>query len=208
MTDQKRPYKMKKRAEQQEMTRLRIVESAVHLHGTLGPAQTPMSAVAEHAGVPRSTLYRHFSDDAELFQACSAHWAAANPTPDLEAWVGIGDPDERLLAALPELYAYYRQARPMLENVIRDAPLSEALQRQFEGFGEYFVAAAQILTEGRGGAAQIDPLVAAAVGHVISFGTWRSLTVEQGLTDKQAVELGVCTVQAAQSLASRSVPAP
>src|SRR5438045_8358456 len=42
------------------------------LHGTLGPARTTMSAVAEHAGVRRSTLYRHFPDEAALFEACSA----------------------------------------------------------------------------------------------------------------------------------------
>ena len=37
MTDEKRPYKKKRRAELEEQTRLRITESAVELHGTLGP---------------------------------------------------------------------------------------------------------------------------------------------------------------------------
>ena len=43
---------MKRRAEQEAQTRLRITESAVELHGSLGPARTTMKAVAEHAGVP------------------------------------------------------------------------------------------------------------------------------------------------------------
>ena len=90
---------MKRRAESQQQTRRRITESAVELHGTLGPARTSMSAVAAHAGVRRSTLYRHFPDEAALFDACTAHWAQANPPPDLAGWSTVDDPDERLAAA-------------------------------------------------------------------------------------------------------------
>ena len=85
MTDKPRSYRMSRRAESQEQTRLRITESAVALHGSVGPAHTTMSAVAEHAGVRRSTLYRHFPDERALFEACSAHWSAANPPPDATA---------------------------------------------------------------------------------------------------------------------------
>ena len=46
MSDEKRKYRMKRRAEQEAQTRLRITESAVDLHGTLGPARTSVSAVA------------------------------------------------------------------------------------------------------------------------------------------------------------------
>src|SRR3954463_14965179 len=120
MTDEPRPYRMRRRAEAQERPRLRITESAVHLHSTLGPARTTMSAVAEHAGVQRSTLYRHFPDEAALFEACSSHWAAANPPPDLGAWAAITDPGARLRSGLGELYAYYARTQQMLENLIRD----------------------------------------------------------------------------------------
>src|SRR6478672_11922468 len=100
---------MRRRAESQRETRRRITESAVELHGTLGPAHTTMGAVAERAGVRRSTLYRHFPDEGALFDACSAHWAAANPPPDPGAWVAIEDPDERLRAGLEDLYAFWRR---------------------------------------------------------------------------------------------------
>src|SRR6476469_7654421 len=129
MTDKTRPYRMKARAEAIEETRRRITESAVALHGSLGPSRTSMSAVAEHAGVRRSTLYRHFPDEPALFQACSEHWRAANPPPDLGEWGAVGDVDERLLRALGELYAYYRANRPMLENLHRDESLSETVAR-------------------------------------------------------------------------------
>src|SRR6476469_5872322 len=120
MTDEKRPYRMKARAQAQDATRLRITESAVALHGTLGPARTSMSAVAEHAGVRRSTLYRHFPNEAALFDACTAHWAAENPPPDLAAWSAIGEPAERLRRALEDLHAYYGRTEQMLDNLFRD----------------------------------------------------------------------------------------
>src|SRR3954467_15640388 len=95
MSDEKRPYRMKRRAELEEQTRLRITESAVALHEEVGPAQTSITAIAERAGVRRSTVYRHFPDEEALFAACSSHWRAANPPPDPIAWSSIDDPDER-----------------------------------------------------------------------------------------------------------------
>src|SRR5437763_13834809 len=120
MAVEKRPYRMKARAELQERTRQRITESAVELHGTLGPSRTSLSAVAERAGVRRSTLYRHFPDEAALFVACTDHWMSEHPLPDLEAWSDVSDPGERLRRALTEIYAYYADAEPMLTNLLRD----------------------------------------------------------------------------------------
>src|SRR5438309_8599586 len=100
MPDKTRSYRMQRRAESQQETRRRITESALALHGSVGPSRTSISAVAAHAGVRRSTLYRHFPDEAALFDACTAHWAAANPLPDLDAWSAVVDPAERLRLAL------------------------------------------------------------------------------------------------------------
>ena len=104
-------------------THLRITEAAIELHGTVGPSRTTMSAVAERAGVERRTLYRHFPTETELFEACSTHYFAANPWPDLDGWRAIRDPRERLERALDEVYAYYERTEPMLANVLRDAEL-------------------------------------------------------------------------------------
>src|SRR4051794_10310118 len=136
MTDERRPYRKKRRAELEEETRLRITESAVALHGSLGPARTSMSAVAERAGVPRSTLYRHFPDEEALFDACSTHWTAENPPPDVAGWGGIEDPDARLRAALEALYAYYRRTEAMTANLLRDLELP-AVGSRMAGFLEY-----------------------------------------------------------------------
>jgi AcrR family transcriptional regulator len=185
MTDEKRPYRKKRRAELEEQTRLRITESAVELHGTLGPARTSISAVAERAGVPRSTVYRHFPDEMSLFAACSSHWAAANPPPDIEAWAAIEDPDERLRAGLGELYAYYRRTAAMLDNLHRDEETVPTVKQLFQGFRGFVAGAAEVLARGRGRA----KVTRAAIGHAVAYTTWRSLTQEQRLDDRQAVDL-------------------
>src|SRR5437763_651489 len=185
MTDEKRVYRKKRRAELEAQTRLRITESAVALHGSLGPSQTSMSAVAERAGVRRSTLYRHFPDDEALFAACSAHWAEANPLPDLASWAAIEDPAERLATALNELYRFYRRTQGMMENLVRDEATVPTVKRQFASYHEYLAAAGAILLKGRGNAPR---QVRAAVGHALGFHTWRSLAVEQGLDDGRAAE--------------------
>ena len=71
-TAETRRYRKRLRAEQEQQTRQAITEAAVKLHGTLGPARTTVSAIAEEAGVQRATVYRHFPDEPSLFQACSA----------------------------------------------------------------------------------------------------------------------------------------
>ena len=81
-----RKYEKKERARRQEQTRQRIVEAAVDLHTSVGPAQTTISGIAKRAGVERHTVYAHFPDDGTLFRACSEHWAARHPLPDPERW--------------------------------------------------------------------------------------------------------------------------
>ena len=191
MADQKRPYRMKKRAEAEEATRRRITESAVHLHGTVGPARTTVSALAELAGVRRSTIYRHFPDEASLFAACTAHWAADYPVPDIGAWAGIEDPGERLHAALGGLYAYYRRTARMMENLIRDEPVSELVQHHFAAYHGYIDAARDVLLRGRRARGRARTRERAAIGHALAFTTWRSLALDEGLADDQAVELMV-----------------
>jgi AcrR family transcriptional regulator len=193
---------MQRRAESQLQTRRRITESAVELHGTVGPARTSMSAVAELAGVRRSTLYRHFPDEAALFEACSAHWAAANPPPDLAAWGAIAEPQQRLAAALSELYAFYGRTEEMLENLYRDAATEPLVQERFGAYRFYFDAACDALMQGRRLRGAAKTRTRAALGHAIAFSTWKSLVREQGLDDTQASALMGALVAAARSAQS------
>jgi AcrR family transcriptional regulator len=74
-----RTYTLKRRAEQQAETRQRIVEAAVELHSSIGPAATTVSMVAERAGVQRHTYYAHFPDERSLAMACSGLALARDP---------------------------------------------------------------------------------------------------------------------------------
>src|SRR5205823_2814795 len=165
VADQKRRYRMTRRAESEQATRRRITESAVHLHETVGPARTPINAVAEHAGVRRSTVYRHFADEAGLMAACSAHWSALNPPPDLERWAEIEDPEERLRSGLEELYAYYGRTRGMLENLFRDEAISTTVAKTFRPYRAYTAAACEVLMAGRRSRGRTGKRLRAALGH-------------------------------------------
>lgn len=177
---------MLKRADDMAETRRRIVEAAVRLHGTIGPAATTISALAEEAGVTRLTVYRHFPDDGALFAACSQHWASGQVLPDPEAWSQLGDPEQRLRAGLSDLYRFYRDAEPMLTNVRRDRATlpTEVLERTEETNARYRDSLLQPFAV-RGTRRK---RLRAVLGHAVSFWTWRSLCLDQGLTNREAAE--------------------
>jgi AcrR family transcriptional regulator len=209
MTDEKRPYRKRRRAESEAQTRLRITESAVALHGTLGPARTSISAIADHAGVRRSTVYRHFADESTLFVACSSLWLSDNPPPDISRWAAIDDPGVRVRAALSELYAYYRRAERMLANLYRDEAEVPAVKERFRGFRQLLAASRETLMRGQTARGAARVRVGAAIGHALAFSTWRSLARDQDLSDEQAAELmWRLVVAAAQLTRSRSAASP
>jgi AcrR family transcriptional regulator len=197
MSDQKRPYRMTRRAELEAETRQRITTSAVALHQERGPAQTSISAIAERAGVRRSTVYRHFPNEDALFAACSSHWSAAHPPPDLRAWATIEDPSERTETALRELYAFYARTDRMYASLLRDEPLLPIVQRLLRNFYGYLEATQDVLTSAYGLRGKAARRARAAIGHAVAFPTWRSLTHEQGLTDDDAVALMRLLVESA-----------
>src|SRR5690349_22505618 len=124
-----RTYTLRRRAEQQAETRRRIVETAVDLHGTLGPARTTFSMIAEQAGVQRHTLYAHFPDERSLSMACSGLVFERDPPPDAAAWRGIGDPRARLRQGLAAIYGWYARNAAVTACALRDAE-HHALTRQ------------------------------------------------------------------------------
>jgi AcrR family transcriptional regulator len=185
---------MKRRAELEEATRRRITESAVALHERLGPAQTSVTAIADLAGVRRSTVYRHFPDEDALFAACSAHFRALHPPPDLAGWAAIRDPKTRTANALRELYAFYARTHRMYESLLRDESLVPSVRKRMAEFHAYLGAARDVLLAGRSRPAQ---RTRAAIGHALQFGTWRSLTQEQRLSQEDAVALMCRLVESA-----------
>jgi AcrR family transcriptional regulator len=178
-----RKYTLRRRAEQQADTRQRIVEAAMALHGTVGPARTTYSLLAEKAGVQRHTLYAHFPDERSLLLACSGHHLEMDPPPAAGPWAGIADRHERLRRALAEIYTWYDRNAELLASVLRDAE-QHALLREISHMrlGPVFAAWAAAL-----GDAEASPARNAMLGVALSFHTWRTLS-ESGLGIEKAAE--------------------
>ncbi len=198
----KRKYKMRKRAESQQATRARIVEALIELHEELGPRQTTVSAIAERAGVQRLTVYRHFPDEAELFQACSSRWRELNPPPDPGTWAHQHDGLERCRTALRALYAYYRGTAGMWAALLRDETSVPALQGPMRDFRGYLTGIAEDLVQALLPPAEHHLPTAATTSHVLQFETWASLSA-QGLSDTEAADLATAWVSSTASAALR-----
>jgi AcrR family transcriptional regulator len=178
--------------------RLRITTSAVELHGTLGPSRVTISALAKHAGVRRSTVYRHFPDELALLRACTSHWMAANPLPQVALWAELDDVDERLEKALQELYGHYRRTEQMMDNILRDEARMPVIKQMLGGYRQYLAIARDVLMHGRKAGDPARRYTFASIGHALAFHTWRSVAIEQHLEDAQVVDLMCLLVAAVQ----------
>lgn len=187
-----RSYTLGKRAEQQAKTRQRIVEAAVELHTTLGPAATSFSMVAEKAGVQRHTLYAHFPDERSLLMACSAHAIASDPTPDAAAWAGIADRRERLTAGLTAIYDWYERNAQLMASVLRDAehhaPAREIMTLRY---GPSVAAWHEVL------GAKLRAKQRAMLHLALGYHSWRALVLEGGLKSAAAVKLMIGAIEGA-----------
>jgi AcrR family transcriptional regulator len=175
---------MRRRAARVDETRLRITEAAVRLHTSVGPSATSMAAVAEEAGVTRLTLYRHFATRDDLFAACMGHWRTLHPPPDVERWATVEPFQDRVKSAIGELYAWYDEIGGELYPIYRDAAFTpDSTVRARRLTTEWMVDALLRGTTVRG--ASLRRLRATA-GHVVSFWTWHSLRVDEGLSSADA----------------------
>jgi AcrR family transcriptional regulator len=185
-----RTYTLKRRAERQADTRRRIVEAAVELHGSLGPARTPLSLVAERAGVQRHTLYAHFPDERSLLLACSGLVAERDPLPDADPWRAIADRRGRLRAGLRAVYDWYGRNAELAACVLRDAehhaPTREISEMRF---GPYVRAYREVLGAGLGTNQR------AMLGLMLGFQAWRALVRGSGLEQGAAVEVAVRAIE-------------
>ena len=193
----KRKYEQRERARRQAQTRGRIVDALIELHETVGAARTTVSEVARRAGVGRMTVYNHFPTEAEMVAACTSAWIERHPPPDVEAWAAIGDPDERLVRALRELYAYYRETQAMWSTAYRDARLVESLGEIMDATWFALLArAVEVLAAGRGLRGSRRARVLGAIRLAVDFPTWRTLT-GSGMGDDDAAGVAAAFVGAA-----------
>jgi AcrR family transcriptional regulator len=191
----KRRYEKRARAAAEEATRLRIIDAAIDLHGTTGPARTTISAIAERAGVRRATVYRHFPDERALFLGCSGTWAERNPVPDPATWTAIADPAARLEAALEALYGWYEQVEPMLTKVLRDMDAVPVIEEMQTGRRAYLAAVEDGLASGWGVRGRAATRLRAAIALALDFFAWRTLH-ERGLGRADATAVMTAAVAA------------
>ena len=165
-----RDYRLGKRAEKQAETRSRIVEAAVDLHSTLGPARTTVSQIAERAGVQRHTYYAHFPDERELFLACSALSLERDPLPDNDALRVLAAGRERVRHGLERYYHWYRRNAELVARVLRDAEDHSTTRETAElRWAPVFREAEEVLGEGLGERSR------ALLGVALGFACWRTL---------------------------------
>ena len=177
------------KAAQKSATRRRIVEAAVDLHSTIGPSRTTISAVAERAGVPRLTVYRHFPDQRELELACSALVMEREPLPDPAGW-DADDPLDRLRQALRELYRYYARNEGLVANILRDSDLVPSTHEMVEQRlmpGLKRIRDELVRSFDAPDAKRRE--LTAAIDLAINFCTWRLLVRKRRLSQRAAVEL-------------------
>jgi AcrR family transcriptional regulator len=184
----KRKYTKTRRAAQQDETRDRIVEATVKLHEELGPANTSIKAIAEKAGVQRLTVYRHFPDDASLFEACTTRYLGQHPPPNMADWAELDNARERSHMALLAFYRYYRQTEKMWTVAYRDVDQVEALQGPMGQFEAYLDQVRDDLLASWKIKQENKKSLAITLRHCLRFSTWSALKKEH-LSDKKIAEL-------------------
>ena len=111
---------------------------------------------------------------------------AGQVPPDPARWLAATDPLERLRVGLTDLYRFYRAGEAMLTRVYRDKasmPLTrqQAINQRDAGFCARLLEPFDVTAVSR-------RRLRAVVGHAVSFWTWRSLCIENGLTNREAVD--------------------
>ena len=188
-----RTYTLKKRAEQQAETRQRIVEAAVDLHSSLGPAATTLSMIAERADVQRHTLYAHFPDERSLAMACSGLVYERDPLPQAAVWCAMANRNERLIAGVSAIYAWYERNASLMACIMRDAE-HHSLTRDIIALRVGPVVAGWHDVLGT----SLNARQRAMLHLALSFFTWRTLIRDGGLAQRAAVRVMVQAIEDAQ----------
>jgi len=184
-----RKYNLGNRRAMVAETRLRIVDAALQLHTTKGPARTSMQDIARLADVSLVTVYRHFPELAQLFRACKTRFLEKFPPPGPGLLDGCGGLEQRVSATIATVYRYYDIVGDGLWSAQRDAEVLPEFGAVLEE------GMANITSLARETLAPLPPQSKsyqrslAALLVAIDVGTWRNLVRFQGLSGEEASEL-------------------
>jgi AcrR family transcriptional regulator len=167
----KRAYRLGKRADKQDETRRRIVDAAVDLHCTIGPARTTVSQIADRAGVQRHTYYAHFPDERSLFLACSARALEIGPLPDVEQLLALPPGRERVRCGLELIYRWFERNAQHAACALRDSEYHALTREMVElRIAPTFLRAAEIMGKG------LNKRSRTMLGLALDFACWRNLS--------------------------------
>jgi AcrR family transcriptional regulator len=102
----RRTYQLKRRAENAEETRRRLVQATFELHTEQGIAATTMKQIAERAGVGIGTVYHHFPTLDDTTTACGQMVMATYPLPSEAVFAGIATMKARLARLARALFEW------------------------------------------------------------------------------------------------------
>ena len=145
--------------------------------------------MAEHAGVQRLTVYRHFPDERLLLDACWEYWSALHPLPLLHRSEAIADPRLRLRAVLDALYLYYESAGALIDRMLIDRTRMPVLVEVMRPFDRWIAEARGSLLVGWHARGRTDQWIVALVDHALRYPTWASLAGTGALASGDASRL-------------------
>jgi AcrR family transcriptional regulator len=196
---------MKKRAQDLDETRSRIVWATMQLHSEKGVASTSQADIAARAGVAPATVYRHFPTLGSLVRACGTQvWMAVSPPRAGDAdrlFAGLGTTRERLQRFVDEVSEFYGRAWLPLEGARherRRVPELDEDLRMVEA-GLRALALEALALEGAE-ESKVQLLLA-----LTDFGVWKSLR-DHGVTDQASAKILAALLQCVVVDASHADP--
>ena len=180
----RRSYQQKRRAEQFEQKRERIVRATVALHAKHGVLGTSYPMIAARAKVSTQTVYNHFPELGQLIDACTGHVTPQTPAVMPEVLKPGRNPEQRLLLLANAVYAQHQYLEPWMRFAWHEAraipELEAILSRAAAGLKELIALAVRPEREASPGF--IDAALA-----LLAYPGWKQLS--QGRSHDAAAQL-------------------
>lgn len=185
-----RRYSLGQRAADQAVTRARIVAAALALYRDLGSRASTTSLIAALADVAPGTVRNHFPERSELDSAVADAILEEIQPPDVDIFVGLDSPVERVARLAQELADFSARSETWWQ--VREA--DPGLAASWAGHERQFDAHVARLVEAALGPELADPVVAAVVRTAVGSPLFYALR-GAGLSPDQAVtvELEILT---------------
>ena len=180
----RRSYQQKRRAEQLEQKRDRIVRATVALHAKHGPLGTSYPMIAARAKVSIQTVYNHFPELGQLIGACTGHVMPQAPAVTPDVLKPGRNPEQRLRLLANAVYAQHEYLEPWMRFAWHEAraiPVLEAMQDQATASLKELIALA-VKPERLASPGFIDAALA-----LLTYPGWKQLS--QGRSSDAAVKL-------------------